>query len=96
MPTLSHNGNPVIYYINRDKIHKKHVYCVKLYMLTLSHNGNPVIHYNIQRQNTQKKLNNVWNQNVKVKKRARLATLAMIIVDNFCLYGTESKYDCRD
>ena len=56
-------------------------------MLTLSHNGNPVIYYNIQRQNTQKILNNVLNQNVKaVKKRARLATLAMSIVDNFCLY----------
>ena len=65
-------------------------------MLTLSHNGNPVI-YDIQRQNTQKNLNNVLNQNVKaVKKRARLATLVMSIVDNFCLYGTESKYDCRD
>ena len=65
-------------------------------MLTLSNNGNPVKN-NIQRQNTQKKLNNVLNQNVKVKKRARLGkTLAMIIVDNFCLYGTESKYDCHD
>ena len=64
-------------------------------MLTLSHNGNPVI-YNTQRQNTQKKLNNVLNQNFKVKKRARLATLAMSIVDNFFLYGTESKYDYSD
>ena len=57
-----------------------------------------VIQSNIIYRDTihKKKLNNVLNQNVKVKKRARLATLALIIVDNFCLYGTESKYDCRD
>ena len=54
--------------------------------------------YMIYRDKIHKKnLNNVLNQNVKaVKKRARLATLVMSIVDNFCLYGTESKYDCRD
>ena len=44
--------------------------------------------YMIYRDKIHKKnLNNVLNQNVKaVKKRARLATLAMSIVDNFCLY----------
>ena len=33
----------------------------------------------------QKDLNNVLNQNINVKKRARFATFAISIANNFCL-----------
>ena len=40
-------------------------------MLPVSHNDNPIIDFVYRLKNTQKNLNNILNQNVKVRKRAR-------------------------
>ena len=56
----------------------------------------------IQRQNTQKHLNDALNQNANMTRRARYATFTLRIVDNSCslqhyfINGTQSKYACRD
>ena len=40
-------------------------------MLPVSHNDNPIIDFVYRLKNTQKNLNNILNQNVNVRKRAR-------------------------
>ena len=71
------------------------------FMLRVSHDGNPMT-YIIQRQNTQKHLNDALYQNSNITKGARYATFASSIVDNSCslqhyfINGTQSKYPCRD
>ena len=40
-------------------------------MLPVSHNDNPIIDFVYRLKNTQKNLNNILNQNVKVRKQAR-------------------------
>ena len=40
-------------------------------MLPVSHNDNPIIDFVYRLKNTQKNLNNILNENVNVRKRAR-------------------------
>ena len=40
-------------------------------MLAVSHNDNPTIDFVYRLKNTQKNLNNILNENVNVRKRAR-------------------------
>ena len=40
-------------------------------MLPVSHNDNPIIDFVYRLKNTQKNLNNILNQNVNMRKRAR-------------------------
>ena len=47
------------------------MFIVSTFMLTVSHNDNPIIHFVYRLKNTQKNLNNILNQNVNVRKRAR-------------------------
>ena len=47
------------------------MFIVSKFMLTVSHNDNPIIDFVYRLKNTQKNLNNILNQNVNVRKRAR-------------------------
>ena len=56
-------------------------------MLTLSHSSNPIIYNNLlyRDKKMQKNLNNVWNQNVNVTKRASFTTFSISMADDLCL-----------
>ena len=56
-------------------------------MLTLSHSSNPIIYNNLlyRDKKMQKNLNNVWNQNVNVTKRASFTTFSISMADDICL-----------
>ena len=47
------------------------LFIVSKLMLPVSHNDNPIIDFVYRLKNTQKNLNNILNQNVNVRKRAR-------------------------
>ena len=56
-------------------------------MLTLSHSSNPIIYDNLLYRDLKnaKKLNNVWNQNVNVTKRASFTTFSISMADDLWL-----------